>query len=153
MTLSSRATPPRFSKTLRWLLAAAVTAAALALPAAAHAENRREYVNKYVLLIDWVNRSEIWVRTHLEDTSLCRMAHAIAERHVELARRMTPPPEFVAIHPHLLLVVENTERMYAFAAAGNRAAFRRHYRIVQEELRLISELLQAEGHFMPELEP
>lgn len=125
----------------------------LALPATAAAESRREYVNKYVLLIDWVNRAELWVRSHSEDAGLCRMSHAIAERHVELARRMTPPAEFVAIHPHFLLVMENAERMFAHAAAGNRSAFRRHYRIVQEEQRMIAELLEVEGLYMPEIEP
>ena len=140
-------------KVLRISLAIGVLGLTLATTRAAQAENHREYVNEYVLLLDWVNRSDMWMRGHLEDLTLCRMAHSVAERQVELVRRITPPPEFVAIHPHLLLVMENTERMYAYAAAGNRAAFRRHYRIVQEEQRLITELLQAEGHFMPEIEP
>jgi hypothetical protein len=140
-------------KAIRIVLTLAVLGATLTLPAAAHAENRREYVNKYVMLMDWVSRSQVWVRNHMEDTSLCRMSHSIAERHVEMVRRMTPPTEFLSIHPHLLLVIENTERMYACAASGNRISYRRHYRIVQEEMQMIAELLEAEGHFMPEIEP
>lgn len=140
-------------KEVHGMLLVAVVGVVLALPASAHAESRREYVNKYVLLLDSVNRAEAWVRGHAEDPSLCRMVHSIAQRHVEEARRMTPPPEFVLIHPHFLLVMENAERMFAFAAAGNRSSFRRHLRIVQEEQRMISELLEAEGIFMPEIEP
>lgn len=125
----------------------------MSTPSTASAETRREYVNRYVLLTDWITRSEIWVAGHLQDPGLCRVAHAIAERHVELARRMTPPPEFISIHPHMLLVMENAERMFDYAATGDRSAFHRHRRIVHEEQRVIAELLQSEGHFMPEISP
>lgn len=137
-----------------WPLLAAGLIAGMALaPATARAETRREYVNRYVLLVDWVNRSEIWVTQHLEDPGLCRVAHAIALEHVELARRMTPPPEFVAIHPHLLLIMENTERMFDSASSGNRPAYHRYRRAIREEQQLISELLQAVGIFMPDIAP
>jgi len=135
------------------LIAALSAASVLVCPSTAHAETRREYVNRYVLLTDWVVRSDLWVSSHLEDHGLCRVAHSISERHVELARRMTPPPEFVAIHPHLLLIMENAERMFDSAATGDRAAFHRHRRVVHEEQRLIAELLQADGHFMPVIAP
>ena len=135
------------------ILAALLTVFAVLAPNTARAETRREYVNRYVLLVDWVNRSEIWVTQHLEDTGLCRVAHTIALEHVELARRMTPPPEFVAIHPHLLLVMENTERLFDSAASGNRVAYHRYRRVVHEEQQIISELLQAEGLFMPDMAP
>lgn len=136
------------------LLTAVVGASTFMLaPECAHAETRQEYVNRYVLLTDWINRSEIWVARRLQDPGLCRVAHSIAERHVELARRMTPPPEFVSIHPHLLIVMENAERMFDYAASGDRSAFHRHRRIVHEEQRIIAELLQAEGHFMPVIAP
>lgn len=140
----------------RHLIAAlgATLGAALVLASPpASAETRREYVNEYVLIIDWVTRADSWVTAHLEDTSLCRTAHSIAERHVELARRLTPPQEFAPIHPHFLLVVENAERMLHHAASGNRIAFHRQRRHVHEELRIISELLQANGHFMPVINP
>ena len=136
-----------------FLTALALATATLAAAPPASAETRREYVNRYVLLLDWVTRSEAWVSAHLEDIGLCRAAHAVAERHVEIARRMTPPTEFTAIHPHLLLVLENTERMFSYAAEGDRTAFRRHRRIVHDEQRVIAELLQAQGRFMPEISP
>lgn len=136
------------------LLSAVIGASILVLaPSSAQAETRQEYVNRYVLLTDWINRSEIWVAGRIQDPGLCRVAHAIAERHVELARRMTPPPEFISIHPHLLLVMENAERMFDYASNGERSAFHRHRRIVHEEQRIIAELLQAEGHFMPVIAP
>jgi hypothetical protein len=43
--------------------------------------------------------------------------------------------------------------MFDHAAAGNRAAFHRYRRIVYDEQRVIAELLQAEGHFMPVIAP
>ena len=125
----------------------------LVAPEESQADTRREYVNKFVLLVDWVSRAELWVASHFEDPSLCRTAHSIAERHVEEARRMTPPPEFVSIHPHMLMVMENAERMFGYAAAGNRAAFRRHRRIVHEEQRIITERLQTNGNYMPVITP
>ncbi len=135
------------------LIATVCALTAAALPSQAQAETRQEYVNRYVLLIDWLARAELWVTSHLTDSGLCRMAHTMAEQHVELARRMTPPTEFLSIHPHLLLVMENAERMFEHAASGDRTAFRRHQRIVHEEQRLIAEILQAEGHFMPAIDP
>ncbi len=140
----------------RWLSLAITMAVlgALWLPAqTCHAETRREYVNRYVLLIDWISRAESWVTGHFEDAGLARMAHSIAERHVELTQRITPPAEFLAIHPHLLLVLENAERMFGTAASGNRVSFRRYRHHVHEEMRIISEILQAEGHFMPVINP
>lgn len=138
----------------RALVAAAAVALSVLLQATpAATETRREYVNRYVFLLDWVTRSESWISSHLEDAGLCRAAHAVAERMVEIARRMTPPSEFAAIHPHLLLVLENTERMYELAAEGDRDGYRRHRRVVQEEQRLIGEILQAEGRFMPVVAP
>jgi hypothetical protein len=62
---------------------------------------------------------------------------------------MTPPPEYAAVHPHLLLVLENSERMFASAAEGDRDAYRRHRRIVHDEIRVMTELLQAQGRIMP----
>jgi hypothetical protein len=137
----------------RALLAVVVTVAATLSSGDVAAESRREYVSRYVLLIDWINRADTWVTVHFEDPGLCRMAHSIAERHVEVARRITPPAEFVSIHPHVLLVLENAERMFDVAADGNRVAYRRHRRVMHEEMRLIAELLQADGHFMPIIDP
>jgi len=119
----------------------------------AHAETRRHYINKYVMMVDWLTRTELWVTTHLEDLELCRWAHAIAERHVELAQRMTPPSELAAVHPHFLIAMENAERMFDNAGAGARKAFRRHRRIVREEFRIIAELLQANGIYLPTMAP
>ncbi len=135
------------------LFLSVVATASIAAPVTAHAETRREYINRYALLVDWVTRSELWVTRHLEDTGLCRLAQSVAERQVQIARRMTPPTEFVAIHPHLLLVMENAERMFALAAAGDRVGFRRHRRVVHEEQRIIAEVLQAEGRVMPVINP
>jgi hypothetical protein len=138
-----------------WIRVAAAGLAALAIacPRVARAETHREYVNRYVMLLDWIERTDVWVSTHLEDPGLARMAHSIAEREVELAERMTPPPEFVAIHPHVLLLVENAERMIDTAAQGNRIAYRRHQKIVHDEQRLLNELLQGQGVYMPTIGP
>ena len=140
-------------RALRLTVAALLVSSFLLTPQRVEAETRREYVNRFVLIVDWVTRAETWVNGHFEDTGLCRMAHSIAERHVELTRRMTPPQEFVSIHPHLLIVMENVERMFDYASADDRNSFRRHRRIVHEEMRVIAELLQAEGHFMPVIDP
>jgi hypothetical protein len=117
------------------------------------AETRRHYINKYVMMVDWLTRTEMWVTTHLDDLELCRWAHAVAERHVELAQRMTPPSELAAVHPHFLLAMENAERMFDNAAAGDRKAYRRHRRIVREEFRLVAELLQANSIYLPTMAP
>lgn len=132
---------------------AALVSSCLLAPQPAAAETRREYVNRFVLLIDWVTRAESWVNGHPEDSGLCRMARSIAKSHVALTQRMTPPPEFVSIHPHLLMVMENAELMFHYASQGNRNSVRRHRNKVHEEMRVMTELLQAEGHFMPVIDP
>jgi len=123
------------------------------VPEQAEAETRREYINRYVLFTDWVDRVDAWVASHFDDDGLCRIAHSVAERQVELVRRITPPSEFVASHPHLLLVMENTERMLDRAATGDRSGYRRHRQIVHEEQRLMSEMLQSDGRLMPVIDP
>ena len=67
---------------------------------------------------------------------------AQAEQNAREAERMTPPEPYRQLHPHFLLVLENVERSFHFAAKGQLAGYRRHQKIVRKELNLLEALAE-----------
>ena len=126
---------------MRWLLPIVVVLCA----SDANAETRREYVRRAALVLGSVVHIESWVERNKEDLGLCSIAQAVAERSVELANHLTPPPELRGIHPHLLMAIEHAERAYFFASSGDQRGFTHHLRAAREERRILLQLAAEEG--------
>ena len=107
-------------------------------------ETRREYQNRFRLMIDYAVRTNEYVRQHLGDKTLARYAHGMAERNAAAAEQMTPPPQYALLHPHFLLVLENIERSFYFASQGRLERYRHHQKIVRQELHLLESLAERE---------
>ncbi|MCP4678820.1 MAG: hypothetical protein GY854_25700 [Deltaproteobacteria bacterium] len=107
-------------------------------------ENKKEYQNKFRLMLDYAVRTNEYVRRHLGDKSLVAYAQTMAEKNATQAERMTPPKKYTMIHPHFLLVLENIERSFFFAEKGDLANYRRHQKIVRRELHLLEALAERE---------
>ncbi len=107
-------------------------------------ENKKEYQNKFRLMLDYAVRTNEYVRRHLGDKSLVAYAQAMAEKNATQAERMTPPKKYTMIHPHFLLVLENIERSFFFAMKGDLANYRRHQKVVRRELHLLEALAERE---------
>jgi hypothetical protein len=111
----------------------------------ARAESRREYVRRAAIVLGAVVHIESWVERNKDDLGLCSIAQAVAERSVELANHLTPPPELRGLHPHLLMTIEHAERAYFFASSGDEREFQHHLRLAREERRILQRLATEEG--------
>ena len=116
----------------------------ITLCAPSMAQSRKNYLNRARLMLDFAVRTNEYVRQRLLDTELANFAHAMAEKNVLEAEKMTPPASLSLLHPHLLLVLENTERALAYAEKGELAKYRKQQRTLKKELHLLEAIAQRE---------
>ncbi len=109
-----------------------------------HGENKKEYQNRFRLMLDYAVRANEYVRQRLGDKGLAAYTHAMSERNASEAERMTPPSKYALLHPHFLLVLENVERSFFFVEKGDLAHYRHHQKIVRRELQLLEALAERE---------
>lgn len=109
------------------------------------AESKQEYQNRFRLMMDYAVRLNDYVRSHLGDRKLSAYAHAMSERNADEAEQMTPPKPYAMMHPHFLLVLENIERSFFYAAKGDLAKYRNYQKLVRKELRLVEALAEQAG--------
>lgn len=89
------------------------------------------------------------VRPRPRDEDLLEMVHAIAIARSESARRMQVPEVVAPAHPHLLLVLENSERAYAAARAGKLEKFVMHIERARAEDSTFRAIIKKLGYGMP----
>jgi len=111
---------------------------------AAGAQTKPEYQNRFRLMLDFAVRTNEYMRQHLGDKGLARYAHAMMEKNAQEAEKMTPPSKFTLLHPHFLLVLENIERSFFFAARGEMERYRHHQKVVRKEIHLLEALAERE---------
>lgn len=114
------------------------------------AGKERSYLAELALLVDGERRLIVFCEHNRADRELAKFAQPLAERYVEMANRMLPPPKVVVAHPHLLLVVENLERAVDALANGNLPAFQRRMRIARDELANLEAVLKQLKLKLPE---
>jgi len=115
---------------------------ASAAPSPVHADaRRREYLARLDLVLDGLVRTMHWVERYRGTSSAVRFAHPLVERYVEMAGRMTPSPDLVALHPHLILIAENVERAVAAAENDDMSMYRQRVRTVRLEMRTLETIL------------
>lgn len=112
---------------------------------------RREYIQRLVLVLDGVRRTLRWVETHPGNEGLARFAAPLAQQYVAMTGHMRPPAELRLVHPHVLLIAENTEAALTALAGGDVRAYRAHLRTVREEQRALQSLLQHLSVELPEI--
>ncbi len=95
-------------------------------------------------MIDVAVRLNDYVKKHLGDKGVCSYAQGVAEKNVEEASRMTPPPSFSMVHPHLLLVLENMERSFYSASKGDLAGYRKYQKRLRKEMKLLDNVADRE---------
>jgi hypothetical protein len=130
---------------MRHAIFAVLAAALLARLAPAAAETKSEYENRFQVMLDWAVRADEFVHGHLGDKQLSAYARDMAELNATAAERMTPPPQYAALHPHFLLVLENIERSFHYAALGVMDKYRFHQKVVRKELTLLETLAERAG--------
>jgi hypothetical protein len=134
------------SRALSVVLALSLT---FALPRVARAGT---YLDTAALLLDENKRTSAFVQAHLPDVKLAETAHQLADGRVKTARTVFVPKDVERAHPHLLLVLELSERALDAAAAGEPLKFLRLLAQSREEERTFRAILGQQKLIVPELE-
>ncbi|MDB4986249.1 MAG: uncharacterized protein JWN04_1427 [Myxococcaceae bacterium] len=135
-----------------WALALLMSAALHAPSVHAQTDARRDrvYLTELGLLVDGARRLISFSESNIDDRELIKFAWPLAERYVEIASHMLPPPKISVVHPHLLLVVENLERALDSAAGADLAAYQKRIRIARDELANLEAVLKQLKVRLPE---
>ena len=110
------------------------------------------YLDRSALLLADAKRSNDWVLAHLGDKDLALLARDVAEARVRAARGMQVPKEVAGVHPHLLLMMENSERAASAAADGDTEKFLHHLRTARDEDATFRGLLAQQKLSLPNVD-
>lgn len=109
------------------------------------AESKREYENRFKVMLQYAVNINEYVRKHIQDKALCAYAQEMTATNARYAEQMTPPSSYAEIHPHFLLVLENVERSFYFASQQRFGRYRHHQKIVNKELSILEALADRAG--------
>lgn len=109
------------------------------------AESKREYENRFQVMLQYAVNINEYVRRHIQDKNLCAYAQEMAATNARFAEQMTPPSNYAELHPHFLLVLENVERSFYFASQQRFERYRHHQKIVNKELSILEALAERAG--------
>jgi hypothetical protein len=115
----------------------------------AQASTKKSYINRYVLIMDLTERSMLWVEKHKDDPALAGAALALAETNIKLLQDISPPKEFIEIHPHLISIVENSANAFEAVANGSPSAFYSYKKNVQKERKALFEVMRELNFVFP----
>ncbi len=129
------------------LLAATLIAVALMLsPTPARAGS---YLERAALLLEASRAERDSAKSHPRDRDLLELIHAVAKARNDAARGMQVPKAIEGAHPHLLLVLENTERAFAAALDGHLEKFVEFIERARTEDRTFRALVTKLGYTLP----
>lgn len=109
------------------------------------ADSKREYENRFRIMLQYAVNINEYVRRHLQDVGLCTYAQEMTTTNARAAEQMTPPQKYKDIHPHFLLVLENVERSFYYAVQRRFDRYRHHQKIVNKELSILETLSDRAG--------
>lgn len=109
------------------------------------------YLNRAALLLDQSRDERDMVLPRPNDEELVRLVHGVAEARARVARKMEVPKVLAHAHPHLLLVLENSERAYAAALEGDHQRFVQHILRARTEDKTFRALVERTGYALPPL--
>ena len=131
----------------RRLFACSVVALACAWATPAWAGS---YLDRAALLLDEARREGDMLQPRTFDKELVLIVKTLAEARARVGRQMEVPPAVVKAHPHLLLVLESSERAADAAADGNFKKFMEHLMTARDEERTFRALVAELGYTMPD---
>lgn len=115
----------------------------------AQGTTKKSYINMCVLILDNTERSMLWVEKHKEDASLASVALAVAETNIKTLQDISPPKEFIEIHPHLISIVENSANAFESVANGSVAGFYRYKKNIDKERKAMYEVMRELNFVLP----
>ncbi|AUX40811.1 hypothetical protein SOCE26_022120 [Sorangium cellulosum] len=109
------------------------------------------YLDRASLLLDEARKEGDMLHPRTHDKELVMVIHALAEARARVASKMECPASVARAHPHLLLVLENSERAADAAAQGNFKKFMEHLTVARNEDRAFRAILAELGYALPDL--
>ncbi len=128
------------------LVAAFSLAFALLLSAPARAGS---YLERAALLLEGSRAERDTAKTRPRDRELLELVHAVAKARNEAAHGMQVPKAIEGAHPHLLLVLENSERAFAAALEGHLEKFAEYIERARTEDRTFRAIVGKMGYTLP----
>ena len=107
------------------------------------------YLDRAAILLDETRREGDVLHPRVQDKELVRVVQAMADARAKIAHNMEVPPAVASAHPHLLLVLENAQRMVEAARVGNFKKFIEHLTTARDEDRAFRSLLKELGYALP----
>jgi hypothetical protein len=111
------------------------------------------YLDRAAILLDQARKEGDMLQPRTYDKELATMIKSLSEVRNKAARRMEIPAAIAKAHPHLLLVLENSERAADAALAGNFKKFMQHLNTARDEDRTFRALVAELGYAVPEVGP
>jgi hypothetical protein len=108
------------------------------------------YLDRAALLLDEARREGDMLQPRTNDKEMVLIVKALAEARAKVGRQMEVPAAVVKAHPHLLLVLESSERAADAAAEGNFKKFMEHLMTARDEERTFRALVAELGYTLPE---
>lgn len=136
-------------RSIYWILAVFVLVCSAS--SEAEATTKKSYINRYVLIMDWTERSMLWVEKHKDDAELGKVALQIAETNIKILQEFSPPKEFVEIHPHFISIVENSANAFEAVASESPSAFYKYKKNVQKERKALFEVMRELNFVFPSI--
>jgi hypothetical protein len=134
----------------RWMKAALFAFLAVSSVASdASATTKKAYINQYVLIMDFTERAMLWVEKHKDDPALGLAAQEMAETNIKLLQDISPPKEFIEIHPHFISIVENSANAFEAVASGSPAAFYQYKKNVAKERKAMFDVMRELNFVFP----
>lgn len=130
-------------------MAAALVAASLAIPGASDAAAKKSYINTFTLVLDFTDRAMTWVEKHKDDPRLAEAASSMARANVETLGMLSPPPEFVDMHPYFVAIVENSVSAFQAIADGDSKAFYKIKGKMKKDRQSLNKVLADQNFVFP----
>jgi len=134
----------------RALIAGMLVLAALH-PGEAGAVGKKTYISTFTLIMDFTDRAMTWVEKHGEDAQLARAAAAMARANVETVQDLSPPADFVDVHPHFVAIVESSQAAFEAVAASDMPSFQKIKSKIKKERQSLQHVLNEHNFVFPEI--
>jgi hypothetical protein len=132
-------------------LTAAAILLALCLPGEAGAVPKKSYINTFTLIMDCTDRSMMWTEKHQDDARLAEAAASMARANVATVQDMSPPPEFVEIHPHFIAIVESGLNALQAVADGDMKSYFKIKARMKKERQSMTHVMNEQNFIFPEI--
>ncbi len=132
-------------------LLAAAALVGLVLPGEAAAVSKTSYINTFTMMIDFTDRAMGWAEKHRDDTRLAEACAAMAAANVKSMQQLSPPEEFIDIHPHFVAIVENSLGAFNALADGDSTTFYKIKGRMKKERQSLNAVMDAHDFVFPEI--